>query len=287
MQPAQQLPAPAAPDLPSSNAPWPRARRRQRPMVAVLALSAALAVTLVWGPDAVGSRLGGQLGSTAPPPPASLSPTPLGRPAPAPYGTGGYAFLAVAADGRTPVAWDPCREVRVVVRPAGEPAGGGDLLQWAFDRLSVATGLRFVFEGPTDETPSALRPAYQPQRYGQRWAPVLVAWSTVAEAPELAPDRLGVAGPTTYGGRDGNDRRHVSGTAVFNGPAVDGLLRRGRDQWARAVLLHELGHLAGLDHVQDQYQVMHGVNAAPLDSYRDGDLRGLELLGGGRCFTDH
>lgn len=94
---------------------------------------------------------------------------------------------------------------------------------------------------------------------------------------------LGRAGPDTYG--TGADTRFVSGVAVFNAPALDAQLRRGEDERARAVLLHELGHLVGLGHVSDPYQVMYDTNAWPLSAYRAGDLRGLEQLGLGRCFS--
>lgn len=51
------------------------------------------------------------------------------------------------------------------------------------------------------------------------------------------------------------------------------------------MLLHELGHLVGLGHVSDPYQVMYDTNVWPLPRYRAGDLRGLEQLGLGRCFA--
>ncbi len=80
--------------------------------------------------------------------------------------------------------------------------------------------------------------------------------------------------------------RFVSGLAVFNGAALDQQLRTGDDTKARSVLLHELGHLVGLAHVPDPYQVMFDTNAYPLASYRAGDRRGLEQLGRGPCFRD-
>ena len=96
---------------------------------------------------------------------------------------------------------------------------------------------------------------------------------------------LGRAGPDSFG--EGDRLRFVSGLAVFNGPALDAQLRLGEDDKARAVLLHELGHLVGLGHVADPYQVMYDTNAYPLSTYRAGDRRGLEQLGLGRCFDDY
>jgi len=209
----------------------------------------------------------------------------LGTPAIAPGGQGGYTFLLSHRDG-SPVTFDPCRPIHVVVRPDNEPAGGRELLLAALAEVSAATGLQFLDDGVTDEPPGRARAAYQPERYGDRWAPVLITWSTTAESPDLAGGILGRAGPDPFG-RDQDDQRFVTGSAVFNGPALGAQLSQGEDDKARAVLLHELGHLVGLGHVTDPYQVMFDTNAYPLAAYRAGDLRGLEKLGLGRCFEDY
>lgn len=236
------------------------------------------------------------VGATAPPGlrrgldvptrPGTVAAGPLGSPPLAPLGDGGYAFLGRHADG-SPVTWDPCRPVHYAVRPTGQPSGGDRLLAWALGEVSASTGLRLVADGATDEAPDPRRSGFQKARYGDRWAPVLIAWSTPAESPSLADGVLGRAGPLPFGRAGRDDLRYVSGLAVFNGPALDQQLRTGDDNKARAVLLHELGHLVGLQHVTDPYQVMFDTNSYPLPAYHAGDLRGLALLGLGRCYRDY
>jgi predicted Zn-dependent protease len=48
------------------------------------------------------------------------------------------------------------------------------------------------------------------------------------------------------------------------------------------VLRHELGHLLGLDHIDDRGQPMYPTTGAVV-TYQDGDLAGLARLGKGAC----
>lgn len=214
-----------------------------------------------------------------------LASAPLGLAALPPAGEGGYAFLRTQPDG-SPVTFDPCRELRYVVRPDGEPSGGQATLAAAMAELSARTGLRVLFEGATDEGPGDARRAYQPQRYGDRWAPVLVTWSDAEESPRLAGDVAGYAGPQPWGTSSASSVRYVTGEVVISATAwaelglrPDGVARQ------QNLLLHELGHLVGLDHVLDPRQVMYAESVEGQFGYRDGDLRGLALLGSGPCFS--
>jgi hypothetical protein len=51
------------------------------------------------------------------------------------------------------------------------------------------------------------------------------------------------------------------------------------------VVLHELGHLVGLDHVRDRGELMFPT-ANDVVGYGPGDLQGLAALGRGACFSD-
>lgn len=226
--------------------------------------------------------------------------TPIGVPAAVPAGGGAHSFVQLQADGVRPIAYDPCRPIHYVTRPSGAPDGSAQLVSAAVASVSTATGLRFIDDGASDEGPSDNREAYQPDRYGDRWAPVLITWSDPVESPALSAedpdpsdgstsDVLGYAGSNSVGlvGADGaaaTNSIFVTGALTLDGPdftemlgQFDGYAR------ARAVVLHELGHLVGLDHVEDRAQLMAPTASPELTEYGPGDLVGLAALGSGAC----
>ncbi len=246
----------------------PAARLTARGRAAVLA---AALVALAGG---AGLLPGLAVADGPPPMPADARTTPLGAPLPPPDGSGGHAFL-IDDDG--PVRFDPCRPVHWVLRPDGAPADGPRLVRRAFAELSLRTGLQFVEDGTTDEAPRADRPSVQRDRYGDRWAPVLVAWSSGSVDPGLAGRVAAYAGPTAA--EDGGPHL-VTGQVVLDRDDLvqsDGRLA----VFAWYALLHELGHLVGLAHVEDPGQLMHPQGR--IAAYGAGDLRGLAAAGSGPC----
>jgi hypothetical protein len=204
-----------------------------------------------------------------------------------------YSFMRVAG-GCAPARFDPCQPVHYVVNPANAPSGALDDVREAMAQLATATGMNFVYDGTTDETvpPSGERPSFQPRRYGQRWAPVLIAWER--HGGGTREQTVGRGGPTGivngviltgYVGLNVDAVANVDtrapvrsgfGTSTGSGPVgADGVT------WGR-VLLHELAHLVGLGHSGNRASLMYPKGEEQTTRparFIDQDLAGLRLLG--------
>jgi hypothetical protein len=206
---------------------------------------------------------------------------PLGV-APKPAVSSAYRFSAVQEDGVTPVTYDPCRPIHFVTRPDGGPPNGDALIAAAVAHVSAATSLRFVYDGHTTESPARERASYQPDRYGDRWAPVLFVWETADEQPDFGVDVAGLGGSVRYGWGD-HPGVYVTGMVQLDATKLAATLEQpDGQQRVENVILHEVGHLVGLAHVNDPQQLMYprGSTVAGLGA---GDLAGLARLGGGVC----
>lgn len=233
-----------------------RGRATAGPRVLLLAAVALTTGLLSSGDSSAGARL-------APLPPAVA-------------GEGGWTPLVVDDAGR-PATFDPCRPVRWVLRPDGAPDGGERLVHEAVAQVARATGLRFVFSGRTDEAPTPHRPQSLPERYGPGPAPVLVAWSSPEESPALAGAQVGLGVASWAQDRS----RLVSGQVLLDASAhtdLDGSVTA----LAATTVRHELAHVVGLGHVEDEGSLMHAL-VVTRDGFSAGDLRGLRAAGSGPC----
>ena len=188
-----------------------------------------------------------------------------------------FRFLARRLTGE-PVRWNPCETIHYVVNLDQAPPGSLGDVQEAVRRVSAATGITFELDGPTNEEPIQRRTSYQPDRYGDRWAPVLIAWVDPDDSPipfthegHLA---AGVAAPQVP--TDG-EQILVSGWVAINAddPNPPGFGLIGAQG---PVVLHELGHVMGLDHVQTYGELMENSGGGVTD-FGPGDLEGLRELG--------
>jgi hypothetical protein len=213
-----------------------------------------------------------------------VSATPLGSPPLVVGGSNSFAFLYRAEDGVTPVGFDPCRPISYVVNRAQMPVGGDLHLAQALARVSAATGFQFRDEGATTEAfTSTGREPFQLQRYGDRWAPVLIAWTSPESVPDLAGGTVGLGGGSPVGAV-GKPMVNVTGAVALDGPQLSRWRGHpGGDGMVTAVIQHELGHLLGLAHVADPTQIMYTESDLKVTDYGAGDRAGLAALGGGAC----
>jgi putative cell wall-binding protein len=194
----------------------------------------------------------------------------LATPLPTPALSGSYLFDSVSPNG-APYRWNPCAPIHWVLHRGSAPDSVIADVNEAFRRLAAVTGLTFTYDGLTAEIPQNGRPSYQPAAYGDRWAPVVVSFVRPEETD------LPIGGQTvgwTVVSISGSAR--VSATVTLNSAAS---LTPGFGSGASwgSLLLHELGHLAGLSHVDDRNQVMFPVIGVP--DYAAGDRAGLSQLG--------
>jgi hypothetical protein len=265
----------------------PGRRRRVVPTALVLmVISSAIVIQLRPSPGAASNApVDGAItfAKARPPVQSFVNPTRL-LPAPTPpAGSGGYT--AMLTRNAAPVTWDPCQPIHFVVRPDGVIPSGRAMLDQVMYEISQATGLLFIDDGATTEAPGPSHNPYQPDRYGKKWAPVLIAWASAAQDPVLAGDVVGSGGPEATA-IAGQGERIVSGMVVFDAPDLTAQLREpDGGALVEQVMRHELGHLVGLGHIDDPTQVMDPIETRGLGRYGDGDLRGLAAMGSGLCFT--
>ena len=110
---------------------------------------------------------------------------------------------------------------------------------------------------------------------------MLIAWSDEQPFPSLAGYLAGVAGPSAADTASGKTV-YVSGIVVLDREQLS--LASTPDRGiARATILHELGHLVGLDHTTDRDQIMFSESQFNVRDYADGDRRGLAVMGTQAC----
>lgn len=198
-----------------------------------------------------------------------------------PQTEGSYAFL-FDVPGEGPVRYDPCRSISWVLSPAGMPEGTAPMLHEAVDQVSASTGLSFEYEGVTDEVADFDRDLVQ-ARYGERFAPVVLGWSTEAENADLAGSVTGIGGSSAVNGAYGDQRYLRAGVVILDSEDVRALMASPLgEELAQATVMHEWAHVVGLAHVNDPSELMNYSNTS-LRTWGPGDLRGLAIAGSGPC----
>jgi len=203
-----------------------------------------------------------------------------------------HSFSFASGDGCTPVRFDPCQAVHYVVNPSLAPPTGMADVREAFLRVAAATGVTFVDDGTTDEV--SRRGPFIPDRYPDRWAPILVLWFR-QPGTSAGIEVVGSGLPNRV------QDAFVSGTLRLNADAIVDVAKKtplpggfgsgggsgvgaiGAEgvTWGR-VILHEIAHIMGLGHTRDRDQLMYPDTAEQTShttDFRSGDREGLRVLG--------
>jgi hypothetical protein len=204
-------------------------------------------------------------------------------------GSGGYKLFP-SIEGHI-VRWscDPIT-YRVNVRNAGDKSAALRDVKGAVARMSQASGIRFQYLGTSTElcqTAGTVRSAH-----------LLIGWH-----PKGSSFFGGVAGkgsysPTIITDTAGKQRASISrGCVAINSstklrPGFGSAYRTTPGGGYQAysvrghVLLHEIGHAMGLDHVNSKAEIMYPVADLSRKPVRlgSGDKRGLAVVGKNDCF---
>lgn len=195
--------------------------------------------------------------------------------------TGSYAFT-FEEGGDGPTRYDPCRPLDWALNPANMPDGAEPLIHDAVADVSRASGLEFNYLGETTEPATFDRSLFDLQQPDQ-FAPLIVGWSDEEETPDLAGSVTGLGGSSAVNGAFGDERFLAGGVVIMDYEDVEELLESNRGtRLATAVIMHELAHVIGLAHVDDDTELMNAQNGM-LITWGPGDLAGLAIAGNGPC----
>ena len=221
----------------------------------------------------------------APPVGVDSSPTPLGKPQPVTYSTS-YKFTNLNVKTKAPISWDPCRPIHYVINNQNQLPNGMEMIQAAVNEISYYSGFKFVYDGPSRENFQENRKSYQPKIYGNKWSPVLFTWSTPVTHPGLSQDVLGEGGASVLN-RSSDSQIYVSGIVDLESGALKEFMSTKKDDSkVKAVILHELGHVMGLDHTDGPWEIMYPEANLQVFKLGLGDISGLSILGSQPCHPE-
>jgi hypothetical protein len=177
--------------------------------------------------------------------------------------------------------WNPCDgAIHVLANLAKAPVGAVNDVKTALASLSKATGLSFVYDGATTFVPTTANATSQPARLVIAWAPpgVGAGRSNYYAAGAVGEGGWRSTGSSTNGGASWT-WQIVQGFVVID-PSVSLSSGFGTGVSRGALLLHELGHVVGINHTGDASQVMYPtLRSSTLGSFGAGDLAGLKAVG--------
>ena len=184
-------------------------------------------------------------------------------------GGGSYAFIATTSGG-DPVGWNHCEPIQYVVNPDGAPDDWADIVRGAVETVTGASDFDFRYDGTSVDRSAdrRLSDAGDPP-------PVLITWAGAEEVPDLEGSTAGIGGSTPA--RVHNRVQFVTGMVVLDTEAFNRMERTGDRRSQELILAHELGHVLGLDHVDDVDELMNAEYVGQ-SGFGPGDRNGLERL---------
>ena len=186
-----------------------------------------------------------------------------------------YKFTTVLS-GKA-VRWNPCQAIHWRFYTPNHPTGSFQITAAAIARVSQVTGIKFVYDGLSYSVPTS---SYLPNSVASI-KPLVIGWTDGSHSDLLRGQPSTVLGMT----RTAYFSASVAGvTLSATKAAVIGLNRMARLpltgalSW-KSVILHEMGHAMGLDHVLNTHEIMYPIMGRSLTGYSTGDLAGLYKLG--------
>ena len=202
--------------------------------------------------------------------------------APAPYSV---QYLTLSNGHRVVARWNPCRTHTYKVNLASVPTATRAAVlvetQTALRVLGAKTGMSFTYKGATTEVPRV-------GSYARQSAEIIVAFTTPLKTNYLygAADARGgnvaTIGSMTYGATTTYTAGIIKGFVVVDTAKLMRSYKPGFGTGVRRgnLMLHELGHVVGLNHVSNARLLMNPMlSAYTPNGYAAGDAAGLSVVG--------
>ena len=173
-------------------------------------------------------------------------------------------------------SWRTCGDIPVVLGAANLNAFKVSLVRESLDTINELTGLSFTIVGQTDEIPLLNWPHSKTRSGNYPYPPVYIGWLTPSDTSILDKDALGatIANPATVKGV----KRIVTGAVVFNENMYDSVPSKyDSGESRRNLILHELAHLAGLEH-SDGNSLMNSQSAKWTNGFTTQEENALRSL---------
>lgn len=179
--------------------------------------------------------------------------------------------------------WNPCTTIGYRFNPNNAPAGALNDVKVAVKRISLATGINFAYRGTTSYIPGTS--SSFKERYPSD-TKIVIAWAYPGTTPLLPTSVKGTGLIAVGGWKSYNAKLYKTYYPIKQGlialradlsyPSGYGPSSNGT--WG-SVVMHEMGHVMGLGHVNDSEQQMYPYLTSRIPHWGLGDLTGLRIKG--------